>query len=235
MHAYENYVFDVPDIWELLKLAERVQELVWRFDFSAPGFCVVDMGADVPSKTFRAGMIALKDELSKINVQRGLPPIAFRSVGRFDAQVTTKFHLDGAPEQSLLILGYEPSNVPSRLFLADYTRAAFDQQMTVAQFLNDYNPMYRPGEELLEKYTTELPRQRAGVWRLVVVNNSSLDFSTDRTNPLGVMHKAVIDALDPAQSRVLNSMMLVAGLPEEVEERELLDFMETDKITQRLY
>src|SRR4051812_17888969 len=116
-----DYVLDIADVRDLLDAAQRVHDLVWRFGFSPPGGCLIDVRADVPSQTFRAWMIALKKQLSSINLERGLPRFAVQSVGRFDAQVTTKFHLDGAPDQSLLILGYEPSNVPSRLFLADYT------------------------------------------------------------------------------------------------------------------
>src|SRR4051812_35383937 len=101
-------------------IVEKVFGLVWRFDFTAPGFCLLDVGAGVDSHTLRAWMVALKTSLSEIGVHRGGTPYLFRSLGRFDQQATTKFHLDGAPVQSMLILGYEPSRVVSRLFLADY-------------------------------------------------------------------------------------------------------------------
>jgi hypothetical protein len=38
----------------------------------------------------------------------------------------------------MLILGYEPSKVHSRMFLADCTHAAFDLGITPEQFLQDY-------------------------------------------------------------------------------------------------
>src|SRR4051812_36229913 len=97
-------------------LAEQVFDLVWRFDFNAPGFCVLDFGPAVDSNTLRSWMVALKRLLSEISVHRGGHPFRFASMARFDQQVTTKFHLDGAPAESMLILGYEPSNVVSRLF-----------------------------------------------------------------------------------------------------------------------
>jgi hypothetical protein len=172
--------------------ADQVFDLVWRFDFTAPGFAVLDIVPGLDSHTLRSRMVALKERLSEIGVRRGGKPFLFRSMARFDQQETTKFHLDGAPEQSMLILGYEPSNVVSRLFLADYTSAAFDLGITPQVFLHDFNPMYKKGEELLGRYVTELPQPGNGHSRILVINNSSLAFTEARMNPLGVMHKAII-------------------------------------------
>jgi hypothetical protein len=130
-------------------IAETVFDLIWRMDFTAPGFCLLVLGPQLDSHTLRSWIVALKQQLSDINIGRGGRRFVFRSMARFDQQDTTKFHLDGAPEQSMLLLGYEPSKVRSRLFLADYTQAAFDLGITPKQFLQDFNPMYRRGEELL--------------------------------------------------------------------------------------
>jgi hypothetical protein len=154
-------------------------------------------------------MIVLKQRLSAIAVQRGGKPFVFRSLARFDQQVTTKFHLDGAPSESMLILGYEPSKVESRLVLADYSRAAFDLGITPQQLLKDFNPMYKKGEELLDHYVTELPAVAKEGSRILVVNNSSLPYSEERTNPLGVMHKASIARPNVAERRIVNSTMPV--------------------------
>ena len=143
-------------------------------------------------------------------------------------------HLDGAPEQSLLMLGYEPSQVQSRLFLADYTRAAFDLGITPQRFLKEHNPMYRPGEELLARYVTELPQPRAGHARILLINNSSLPFTETRTNPLGVMHKAIIVHPDEAKRRIVNSAMLVTE-GEEVSREAQQEFAVTDRISQKIY
>src|SRR5437763_17089364 len=89
--------------------AAKVLDLVWRFDFAPPGFCLLDIGPGVDSHTLRSWMVDLKERLSKIGVRRGRPPFIFRSMGRFDQQETTKFHLDGAPAESMLVLGYETS------------------------------------------------------------------------------------------------------------------------------
>src|SRR5262245_44340000 len=117
--------------------AERLFDLAWRTDFTAPGFAVLDTGPGVDSHTLRSWMLDLKQRLSEFGVSRGRGRFVYKSMARFDQQETTMFHLDGAPEQSMLMLGYEPSRVRSRLFLADYTRAAFDLGITPQQFLTD--------------------------------------------------------------------------------------------------
>src|SRR5688500_16088661 len=98
----------------LFMLGETISDLVWRFDFAAPGFCVVDVGPGVDSHTLRSWMVSLKQQLSEFGVRRGRGPFGYRSMARFDQQETTKFHLDGAPARSMLMLGYEPSRVRSR-------------------------------------------------------------------------------------------------------------------------
>jgi hypothetical protein len=154
-------------------------------------------------------------------------------MARFDQQETTKFHLDGAPAESLLMLGYEPSKVRSRLFLADFSRAAFDLGITPAQFLTDFNPMYGKGEEVLGRYVTELPQPIEGHSRILLVNNSFLPFTDARTNPLGVMHKAII-LPDDTERRIVNSTMLAVG-GEEIGVEKQEDFVTTDEISRKIY
>src|SRR5262245_41884745 len=184
-NEYHLHLVAAPD----RAIAEKVFNLIWWVDFTAPGFAVLDTGPVLDSHALRSWMVDLKQRLSEIAVRRGRGSFTYRSMARFDQQETTKFHLDGAPEQSMLVLGYEPSKVVSRLVLADYTRAAFDLGVTPEQFLTEFNPMYRKGEELLGRYVTELPQPTEGHSRMLLINNSSLPFTEARTNPLGVMHK----------------------------------------------
>jgi hypothetical protein len=134
----------------------------------------------------------------------------------------------------MLILGYEPSRVVSRLFLADFTRAAFDLGITPQQFLSDFNPMYRKGEELLGRYVTELPQPSNGHAWILVINNSSLPFTEARSNSLGVMHKAIIVTPDDAERRIVNSTMLVTE-GDEISADKQEEFVRTDKISQKNY
>jgi hypothetical protein len=216
-------------------LVDKVFELVWRFDFRGPGFALIDAGPEVDSHTLRSWMVELKGHLSTRCMKRTGNQLRYRSMARFDQQETTKFHLDGAPEQSMLMLGYEPSRVRSRLFLADYTRAAFDRGITPRQFLQDFNPMYRHGEEELASRITELPEPANGHARIVLINNSSLPFSESRTNPLGVMHKAEILNAMPSERRIVNSTMLVVGDDAEPGRDQQQEFITTDEISQKVY
>ena len=215
-------------------VAERAYDHTWRFDFTAPGFCLLDIGANVDSHILRAWMVRLKLLLSDIARHRTGRLFLFRSLARFDQQETTKFHLDSAPEQSMLMLGYEPSQVQSRLFLGDYTRAAFDLGTTPQGFLQDYNPMFRKGEDVLAPYATELPQPEPGHARILLINNSSLPFTEARTNPLGVMHKAIIVTPNEAERRIVNSTMLVTE-GEEIGVDMQEEFVRTDKISQKNY
>jgi hypothetical protein len=215
-------------------IVEKVFGLVWRFDFTAPGFCLLDFAAGVDSHTLRAWMVDLKRCLSEVNIRRGGQSFLFRSMARFDQQDTTKFHLDGAPEQSMLILGYESSRVISRLFLADFTRAAFDLGITSQQLLSDFNPMYKKGEELLGRYVTELPQPDEGHSRILLVNNGSLPFTEGRTNTLGVMHKAIIVRPNEDERRIVNSTMLVTE-GDEISADQQEEFVTTDTISQKNY
>jgi len=233
MHSQTEYLLNLttaPDE----AVAEGAYERAWRFDFSAPGFCLFDAGPSVDSHTLRAWMVHLKRQLSEISQRRTGRPFLFRSMARFDQQETTKLHLDGAPEQSMLMLGYESSQVQSRLFLGDYTRAAFDLGITPQQFLQDFNPMFKKGEEVLAPYVTELPQPEPGHARILLINNSSLPFIEARTNPLGVMHKAIIVTPDESKRRIVNSTMLVTE-GEEIAVEKQEEFVATDRISQKNY
>jgi hypothetical protein len=153
-------------------------------------------------------MVTLKEELAvRFRAERGRF-LVFRSLARFNQQVTTKFHLDGSPEEAYLMLGYEPTPVPSRLAFADYTRAAFDWEITPRQLLEERNPMFGPHERQLQPYITPLTEFDHTRWQIVLINNSSLPLDAHARNSLGIMHQATILKPMPERSRVINSTML---------------------------
>ena len=87
-------------------------------------------------------MVSLADGLNHLAQERLWAHVRVLSMARFDHQTTTKFHLDGAPEESVLMLGYEPTTVASSLNMADYSRAAADRGVSPEQFLAEFNPMF---------------------------------------------------------------------------------------------
>ena len=84
MHSHADYVLKLkaaPD----QAVAQRAYDRAWRFDFSAPGFCLLTAGSSVDSHTLRAWMVHLKRLLSEIARRRTGKPVLFRSMARFEA------------------------------------------------------------------------------------------------------------------------------------------------------
>lgn len=215
-------------------IRERVFELVWRRDFSQPGVALLSFPADVDSRALRRFMVTLKRGLDE-RVQRVTGRrLVYLSMGRFDQQVTTKFHIDGAPDESFLMLGYEPSEIRSTLAIADYTRAAHERGITPRTLVTDFNPMYAAGEKLLQGHITHLTEFNPELPHVLMLNNSCLPWREDQSNFLGVMHQATIPEPRTDTSRVVNSTMLaLADDPgaEVVFLAEQEEFLRTDRVS----
>lgn len=189
---------------------------ILRKDLAAPGFALLDLGV-VDSPALRRRMIALKEELSAAR------RLVFRTLGRFDQQETTRFHLDGGPPESILMLGYEPSRVGSRLFLADYLRCARNLNLDPETLLGSL--MFRDDERLLA-FVTELPQPEEGHSRILLINNSPWP-------NLGVLHKATILNPSETEQRIVNSALL-ATEGDDLDEQRQRDFVTTTSISQKV-
>jgi hypothetical protein len=106
------------------------------------------------------------------------------------------------------MLGYEPTPVASRLFLLDFTRAAFDRGLNPVEFLERFNPLSPACRAALEPYTTEVAGFDPGHFHIVLLNNSCLPWEQRQRGMLGVLHQAIIPHPDPSASRVVNSLVL---------------------------
>ncbi|VTR94595.1 Uncharacterized protein OS=Planctomyces limnophilus (strain ATCC 43296 / DSM 3776 / IFAM 1008 / 290) GN=Plim_4010 PE=4 SV=1 [Gemmata massiliana] len=197
-----------PD--DVLATAPEAFRRVWRSGLDQPGFTLLRLARKVNSHELRRAMVELVAAF----------PVAFvaERFGRFDQQVSSKFHRDGAPPASLLVLGYEPTRVRSRFWIADASAAAVRAGVSLTEYLAAHNPMFPAGEAELAPFITEVGLPR-GESFIVVVNNSQLPFDPGAGNPLGVLHKAVIESPDPTGCRVINSIGFtphkegVSGLP----------------------
>jgi hypothetical protein len=179
--------------------ARKLFTQVWRSSLDLPGFAVLRFSKPVGSHELRRIMFTLAEAFPvKFVVER---------LGRFDQQISSKFHRDGAPTASLLLLGYEATTVRSRIFIADSSRAAAEAHVPLPEFVAKFNPMFPAGEAKYLPFVTELELPHGEPY-LVAINNSLLPFVPGVANPLGVLHKALIDEPDSTAHRVINSVGL---------------------------
>ena len=230
--------FAIASSDDLHHVASDVYPDVFRRDFDGAGFALLQFNDRPSSSEFRRCMIALRGEFdSLVSAVRG-ERLRFQSLARFDQQTTTKFHLDGGPDESILMLGYEPAGVSSSVALADYVRAAHDLGLTPQEFMDQHNPMFVPGEKLIARYVQRLDEFDATRFQILFINNSRLPWSKAGTHSLGVLHQASILNPDPSKSRVINSTMMAVVSPnaaEVVTERELNEFATTSHVARKNY
>jgi hypothetical protein len=201
-----------PSALDARSIAAHVDRRTCRFDFDAPGVCVINLGRESGSIHLRRLMVAIKRELARIHETATGNTLAYLTADRFEQQETTRLHLDGGPDECLLMLGYEPSPIDSVMEVADYSRCAFDLGLSPAEFMAKHNPMFSEGHDLLRPYTTRLPRCAASDYRIVCINNSCAPWSESAPAWQGVLHGASVPEPDERASRVVNSTM-IASVP----------------------
>ncbi len=225
-----------PNTLKAENFADSVYERVCRVDFTQPGFCLVDAGTEIDSAGFRRLMVDLKCAMSAIHERRCEQTLVFLSAARFDQQNSTKPHLDGGPEESLLMLGYEPSQIESEIEISDYVRCAVDIGLSSTEFLAQHNPMFKLGFEKLRPYATTLTCFNPTRFQILLINNSSA--SNDGRSWLGTLHTATILNPDESKRRVINSTMLTTApvnTADAVSETALHEFMTTSQVRRRGY
>jgi len=163
MWAAERYLIDAEaascgDPESVGRVARQTLRRVARVDLSEPGFALVRPGSDLSPARFRSLLVSLAEELDSAYGERFGRRLVLYWMGRFSQQRTTEAHLDGAPDESILILGYEPTEITSRLFVYDYARAALDRSMQPKEFLERLNPTFGEGRAAIEPYRTEIDR-----------------------------------------------------------------------------
>jgi hypothetical protein len=216
----------------LAHLADLLAADVFRTDTSRPGFASYDFGSNLSPRAFRAMLVELAEALDAI-YRRDFPGrrLLLRSIGRFSQVNSTEAHLDGAPDESILLLGYEPSEVERRLRIYDYVRCAADRGMSPREFLDGFNPTFSAGRAAIEPYAV-------GVWpfdrrhyRVVLINNSSAPIERGAAaGMLGVLHQGDMLAAPPGQARHVNTLIFStdgAGAPDLMPDDALRAYVES--------
>lgn len=189
-------------------VAGAVHDLACRTGFHAPGFCLIDALSIVDAVSLRRFMIDLKLALARVHLARAGDSLVYLAMSRFDQRSTTRLHLDGGPDESLLMLGYEPSDLESRIEIADYARCAYDLGITPKEFLSRHNPMFSDDAGLLRPYTVQLPGFSPEAYQVVCINNSSARYAIGRPTWQGVLHAARIGEAAGSGPRMVNSTLI---------------------------
>lgn len=211
---------------------------VARSTFESPGFCLVTFEFETDSRALRQMMWSIRLAFAHTHHQRTGRYVHVNSVGRFDQQQTTKPHRDGAADESILVLGYEPSPIESEIALLDYSACAAEMGITPAEFLDRHNPMFARSAGLLVPWTTRVESFSNLRPQILVINNSMAQPSDSEARWQGVLHTAAVPHPDETQQRVINSMMLIsedANATDAVTESEVRDFLTTAPVLRRGY
>jgi hypothetical protein len=211
----EEYLLTAPDLEVLLAdppllraLGARVAERVLRTDLSRPGFALLDLGPQAGARAFRRLLVAIAEELDRHCREKFGIALEYLSLGCFDQQATTRPHRDGAPDESLLVLGYEPTVVASRMYLLDYSAAARARGLAPKGFLEQRGLACTGCEEILAGDTTEVAGWDTSHYQVLIVNNGAA--ADGARGMLGVLHQAVV-VRDPTRQRRVHSLTLAAA------------------------
>ncbi|MBO3100040.1 hypothetical protein [Gelidibacter pelagius] len=215
---------------DLKKIAKECFENVFRTDTEHPGFAHIDLGKDIDSSELRSIMVALKNELSHHTSKAFNKKLAYHWLVRFDQQVNTPYHVDNAGDQSFLMLGYEPSNIKSELYLADYYKFAQESDDAPKEYLENFSPVFKDDERLLSSFITKIEPFKKDTYNIVLINNSN---PTIERETLGVFHKATMLNPDPNKRRIVNSMLINMVHRDFIDEDENSEaaFMKTDVVS----
>lgn len=225
-----------PSSLDVGAVAIDIYRRTCRVDFDSPGFCVLNLGDQIDSQRLRQIMVDLKREMASIHESNTGKTLAYLSAGRFDQQQTTRPHLDGGPDECLLMLGYEPSAIDSELEIYDYGKCAFHHKLSPKMFIAKYNPMFSTDQDILRPYCTPVACFSKSDYQIICINNSCAPYSESQPAWQGNLHKATILTPDESKRRVVNSTMIAslpAGTPDAINGEELNHFINSSVVRRR--
>jgi len=205
--------------------------MVFRKSYDKKGFAVISFTREMHPETLREYMVKIKNGLGKKCEEEFKRSLDYYWIGRFDQQTTTKFHRDNAPTDSYLMLGYEPTAINSKLFVADYHQLVSKENISVDTYYEKYNPIFKKGEEHLVPFITEIESLEKEAYQIILLNNS--DLHSRKT--CGVLHKAEMINKNPNEPRIVNSIMLYLkpfNEPSRIAKKEVTKFLESDEVSE---
>lgn len=234
-----NYRLDLlPCEMNWVELGRSLFPHVARTTLSEPGVAILQWTRDLTSFELRSAMVSLYREFLDFAKSQWTLGLQYLSLGRFDQQTTTRFHLDGGPEVSFLMLGYEPSRVHSQFAIADYSQAAYDAGCQPSEYLDRFNPMFPEGAGRIAPYARQIDAFDPSLPQILLINNSRQGWDRNTAGQLGVLHQGTIPQPDPTAQRIINSTMI--GIPSGTSnalptESDIARFVESDAIARSQY
>ncbi|WP_109829726.1 hypothetical protein [Reichenbachiella versicolor] len=207
-----------------------IYQRVLRTSTDQPGFYYKDLGKDLDSYTFRQTMVEVKNGLSELCQMYTEFQLNYQWLGRFSHQSTSGFHRDSSTPHSVLMLGYEPTEIDSSVSLADYTKLIKEEGLAVEEYFGAKEEINGANKDYpIEDYATELLPFPKDHYRLVILNNSrSFEEET-----YGIFHRGEILQKDLSKDRILDSIMLTLckkGTAEQYSDESVREFIQTDKV-----
>lgn len=183
-----------------------IYDAVFRDSTNQPGFFFHDFGKQLDSKSFRQWMVELKNRLSDICGIRASKQLNYQSLGRFNHQHSSGFHRDNTEEaHSFLMLGYEPTRVDSKVYVADYSKLIEEQNMSLETYFDRIKNVYTTNNDhLLSPYIFELAPFPKEHYRILLLNNNK----SFEEKTFGVFHRAEVAKSLKGDERVINYMMV---------------------------
>lgn len=191
---------------------KTIYQAVFRQSTVEPGFYYEDLGPNWGSHALRQRMVNLKQGLSVFCERQG-GVLHYQSMGRFNQLHSSRFHRDSTDQaHSFLMLGYEPTEIESQVYLGDYSRLIEEEALSLENYLGQRRDVNaQVNDAPLEPYSTALTPFPKRHYRLVLLNNSK-SFS-EKT--LGVFHRAEVSPSASEADRIINYMMLSLRPPGE--------------------
>ena len=199
--------------WEVTdELIFATMTRVLRNDYTQPGVALLDGGTTGESRTFREFLSKFVHAMDTKFQQQHNKKLWITSAVHLNQTISTPAHVDIGPAESVLVLGYEPTPVPSRFRVVDYIRYAESIGQPVHAFLREFLSKPQESSSMFDGFKTELSDFRHDRFQIIVVNNSTISLeSCQRTKMgmLGVMHQVTVDDQDlEGKVRMINSMLL---------------------------
>ncbi|MCR9248818.1 MAG: hypothetical protein NXI20_00285 [bacterium] len=208
---------------------EEIYKNVFRDSTAQPGFFFKDFGKDIGSEDFRAVMVELKEGLTELVNKNTDHQLNYHWLGRFDHQHTSGFHRDSADPNSVLMLGYEPTTIDSRVFLADFSKLVEDKGISMIEYFGGDDINTARDEKEIEPYVTELTPFPKDTYRLVILNNAK----SFNQPSFGMFHRGEVPEKSNGSDRVINSIMMYQtdkGTVESYGEKEVAEFINTQEV-----